>query len=151
LFFDEGKMPGTFCPPVFLQTWSTLIKTGVGRVLAAFTPEAEIMGILAFIVSPDLWTGEKQGVECAWFMLPQYRGGKAALYLLNKFEADCKELGCHQVAMIHLETISPKALEKLYLKRGYRLVEKHYIRHWCSNKQRTEDYEMHSVTTKNQP
>lgn len=48
--------------------------------------------------------------------------------LVDAYEAYAERLGCQKKAMVHMVDSYPDILEKLYLKRGYRLVEKHYVK-----------------------
>jgi GNAT superfamily N-acetyltransferase len=58
--------------------------------------------------------------------LPEYRGGGKEL--MFAFEKKAKELGCQRTAMIHMVDSMPDILENFYLKNGYKLIEKHYVK-----------------------
>ncbi len=65
-------------------------------------------------------------VETFWFVAPEHRG--IGIRLFNAFEKWAKDNQCSKTAMIHLTDSMPERLEQLYLKRGYRLIEKHYVK-----------------------
>lgn len=86
----------------------------------------KVCGAIGGIKAEDLHCGEMVAVETFWFVSPDYRG--QGLRLLELFEEWAKEEGCKKVAMIHLEDSMPDALKRLYGRRGYRLIESHYVR-----------------------
>ena len=88
--------------------------------------ENELIGSLAFLVAPDLHDGTLVGVETYWFMHPDHR--RYGLKLFKLFETLAMNKGCTKLAMIHMMDSSPEVLEKLYRRRGYELIEKHYVK-----------------------
>jgi GNAT superfamily N-acetyltransferase len=65
-------------------------------------------------------------VETFWFVHPDHRG--QGLSLLVEFEKWGKREGCQTLAMIHMVDSFPDKLETLYRRRGYKLIEKHYLK-----------------------
>ena len=85
-----------------------------------------IQGAIGFIISNDLHDGKKVAIEAFWFVDPTYRGlGKL---LFNVFEEEGKKIGCEKFAMIHMVDSYPDTLEAFYIRNGYKLVEKHYVK-----------------------
>ncbi len=107
------------------KRYEEMINDGLATVLVA-EKNGELMGALGFIKAPDLHNGEMIAIETFWFTAPEHRG--IGLYLLDAFEEWAKENDCDKTAMIHLADSMPDRLEQLYIKRGYRLAEKHYLR-----------------------
>lgn len=101
------------------------IKNGLMTVLVMEEDE-NLIGSMAFLVAPALTEDILMGVELFWFMHPDHR--KHGLKLFDKFEWLAIEQGCKKLAMIHMTDSYPEKLEKLYKRRGYELVEKHYIK-----------------------
>ena len=124
-FFAEGKIPGGFVPEVFVRHWQETIDMGGGVIMAAFDGE-EFTGALGAVKCPNPFNGKLMAVEMFWFVLPGKRGH--GLRLLDAFENWAEQIGVQMVAMIHLEALSPATLEKLYVRRGYKLVERNYIK-----------------------
>lgn len=102
-----------------------MIDSGLVNVFVAEKDDT-LLGALGFMKAPDLHNGEMIAVETFWFVAPEHRG--IGVHLLNAFEKWAEENECDKTAMVHLEDSMPKSLEKFYLKRGYYLAERHYLR-----------------------
>lgn len=124
-FFLEGKLPGKIDPAIFVKKWSILIDSGVGFILKQ-EKNGVIVGALGFIVIEDINDGAKIAGEAFWFVLQEYRG--RGFELLIKYEREAEALGCQRIGMVHLESIQPERLSKLYVKRGYKKTETAYIK-----------------------
>lgn len=105
--------------------YEEMINSGVATVFVADQGD-ELLGALGLIKAPDLHNGEMMAIETFWFVAPEHRG--IGLRLLDAFEEWAALNGCDKTAMIHLVDSMPERLERFYLKRGYSLVEKHYIK-----------------------
>jgi len=107
-----------------LVYWRHILKgTGVVFVIER---EGQIVGGLGGIKGPDLHYPRIIAVETFWFVLPEHRG--EGLKLMEKFEQWAVDQKCDAVAMVHLSDSQPKVLEKIYARKGYSLVEKHYLK-----------------------
>jgi len=107
------------------KTYEYMVEQGAATVMV-MEEDGEITGSFGFIECPDLHSGERMLVETFWFTDPLKRG--RGLLLLNAFEKYAKDNSINKIAMIHMVDSYPERLEKLYLKRGYKLIEKHYVR-----------------------
>lgn len=105
--------------------YEEFIDSGKG-VMFYIEKDGEIIGGIGGIFGPDLHFPRSVAVETFWFVLPGYRG--EGMKLLSTFEAWAKDNNCSHVAAIHLEDSYPESLEKIYHRRGYALVEKHYLK-----------------------
>jgi GNAT superfamily N-acetyltransferase len=105
--------------------YENMIESGAAKVMV-IEKNGELIGSLGFIQHPDLHSGELMLVETFWFVDPAHRG--CGLLLLDAYENYGKVAGVDKIAMIHLADSYPERLEQLYLKRGYKLVEKHYVK-----------------------
>jgi GNAT superfamily N-acetyltransferase len=108
-----------------IKTYRKLIESGMGGVLL-LEDRGVLHGGLGYIFSVDLHFPRKIAIETFWFVLPQYRGKGVAL--LNAFEELAVQEGCAQIAMVHLADSFPERLRELYLRRGYELMESHYVK-----------------------
>ncbi len=61
-----------------------------------------------------------------WFVLPEHRGGTAALRLIRAFQNWAKACGCKRCQMVHLTGLQPERLKHIYESLGYTLVESCY-------------------------
>ncbi len=107
------------------RRYEEMIESGLATVLVA-EKDGELLGALGFVKVNDFNNGELIAIETFWFTAPEHRG--VGLRLFVAFERAAKAAGCVKAAMIHLTDSMPEGLERLYLGRGYRLVEKHYMR-----------------------
>lgn len=105
--------------------YTGFIGSGEG-VMFYMEKDGEITGGIGGICAPDLHHPRVIAVETFWFVLPEHRGG--GIKLLERFELWAKDKKCDLVALIHLSDSYPDILEKIYLRRGYSLVEKHYLK-----------------------
>ena len=88
--------------------------------------DRDLIGSMAFLISPDLHDGKLTAVETYWFMHPDHRGN--GMKLFDAFEKIAIGLGCKKLAMIHMMDSYPEVLERLYERKGYTLIEKHYVK-----------------------
>lgn len=108
-----------------IGTYVDLISNDHGVMIVA-EAEGEMVGGIGGIKAPDLHNGDMIAVETFWFVDPEYSG--PGLQLWKAFEEWAKEEGCVKVAMIHLEDSCPATLETLYRRRGYKPIERHYVK-----------------------
>jgi len=111
--------------PYCIKTYTSFIEAGIGGVLALLH-DGKVIGGLGYVVADDLHCPRSLAIETFWFVPPENRGG--GMLLLQAFEDVARDLHCDGVAMIHLTDSHPDALEKVYARRGYNLVEKHYVK-----------------------
>lgn len=113
-------------PDYTAKVYLNMIAKGIGVVFALLNKEGEIVGGIGGLKGPDLHFPRTVAVETFWFILPEYRG--EGLKLLRRFEEWAVENKCDAVAMIHLVDSQPEILERIYERRGYELIEKHYVK-----------------------
>lgn len=122
---------------VWVRTWQGLIGTGCAEVIVLRTraegqghgpgeEKGKPIGGLGWICMPCPNSGELQAQEAFWFVGREHRG--AGLKLLQAFEERAKSRGCTRLVMVHLEEVMPAKLERLYAARGYRLIERNYLK-----------------------
>lgn len=107
------------------KTYLGMVEAGIAIVFCLKDGD-KIIGGLAAIKYPDINCGVMTAVECFWFVNPESRG--KGLELLSIFEKWAKQEQCQRIALIHLADSYPETLEKLYIRKGYKLTEKHYVR-----------------------
>lgn len=124
-FYAESNLPGKFVPEKFLESWKTYYGLGWGAVFGLVDGD-RFTGALGGMTYPDPNDGETVATELFWFVNKESRG--QGLKLFNEFERWAEVQGAKRISMIHLTNLAPDALRKLYLKRGYREVEVHFIK-----------------------
>ena len=108
------------------ERYCELMSKGAIKIFISEEEDKTLQGAIGFLITNDLHDGVKVGIELFWFVHPKYRGvGKL---LFNVFEEEAKKVGCKRLAMIHLSDSYPESLEAFYLKNGYKLAEKHYVK-----------------------
>lgn len=110
----------------FIQNWTNLYKSGVGRILIAKI-DNQIIGMLGFMVYPDLLSSELIAAETFWFVTKEYRGN-VGIKMLEEYEQFVKELGVKRISMAHLKNLNPEKLKTLYKSRGYREMETFFVK-----------------------
>lgn len=125
-FWQEGKLIGNYDESSFISNWTNLIKQDVGRIIGAYRGD-KLIGMFGFVVSKDPNDNVLVSQEMFWFVDPQYRKGEGLL-LFNAYEKIVTDIGVKRIGMVHLESIHSEKLEKLYKKRGYKTIEKHYMK-----------------------
>lgn len=116
----EVNYPGPANIKYFFERWRHLMSLGIGRTWEA--PGA----VLGALFTPDIFTGEPQGLVVFWFALKEVRGTGVARELFEAFEATAKQSGCRMVCSAAHESIKPEARQKFYLANGFAKVETVY-------------------------
>lgn len=124
-FYQEGALPGSVKPDVFIRTWTALLASGAA-VLFGLEIGGRLVGVLGGLEYPDPNDGDRVATEMFWFVTPSARGG--GLRLLDTFEAWAKQRGVRRILMMHLHALKSAAFERLYQRRGYRPIEIHYCK-----------------------
>ena len=107
--------------------YEDLVNKGIATLFILENENGEMVGGLGCIVGEDLHTPRKVAVETYWLVDRKYRNSLGGIKLFKYFESWAESRG-YIPAMVHLTDSYPEKLERLYLKRGYKLVEKHYIK-----------------------
>lgn len=110
-----------------VETYTKAIRAGTGAIFG-YRLIDEIAGALACIKGNDLHFPRSMAVETFWYVPPQYGHLGIGPQLFKAFEEWAKEQKCDYTAMIHLADSYPDSLERWYIRKGYKLAEKHYIK-----------------------
>jgi len=129
-----GKMAARFAtesqfvkvnPALPRHSYWPMVESGIAAVFM-LEHEGIAVGGLGCIKFPDLHSGTLTAVETFWYVDPDHRGHGLALF--EAYEHWAIENGCQMIAMIHMVDSMPDVLERFYKRRGYQLVEKHYMK-----------------------
>ena len=88
--------------------------------------EGKIVGLLGGIILNYPLNNKPMYSEWIWYVTPKYR--KYGVKMYKKLEEYCKEQGITQIGMALMANSLADKLEKFYLKLGFELLEKHYIK-----------------------
>ena len=112
--------------PVYAgKKYKKFIEDGTGKMFVLENSAREMLGGLGCVIGEDLHFPRTLAIETYWFVAEESRG--RGLELLAHFETWAESNG-YIPTMIHLSDSYPENLKNLYLKRGYKLVEQHYIK-----------------------
>lgn len=99
-----------------------------GGILLVCEVEGEIVGMTGGLVHPAYFNHHHlTGQELFWWVAPEHRGRFGAA-LLDALESEAKARGAMSWGMIALDRVKPKAVGKVYERRGYRAAEHSYIK-----------------------
>lgn len=125
-FFDEGFLPGKLIPEVFKSSWEHIITNSKGAIIGALRGP-KVIGVMGFLIAHDPNDGELVSQEMFWFVDPEYRKGEG-IKLLNAYEKIAAQIGVKRIGLVHLLSDNNKTLNKLYVRKGYRPMEIHYLK-----------------------
>lgn len=123
-FSDSSKFV-RFDTEIAVKNIKSIISNKIG-VLFLYIKNDDILGMICGIKHPDILTGKWVATELFWFVDVEHRG--IGLKLLNQFEKWAMLQGCTQIIMMHLSDLMPEIVKKIYIKRGYELLESHFIK-----------------------
>uniref|UniRef100_UPI0035BC53CD GNAT family N-acetyltransferase n=1 Tax=Paenochrobactrum pullorum TaxID=1324351 RepID=UPI0035BC53CD len=89
-----------------------------------FEHNSQVSGLLMAVWFEHPFGAGRYAKETVWFIAPQSRG-RSAIKMLSAYETWAKEQGCTAIGMASLEI---NDVSKLYLRRGYRSVETHFLK-----------------------
>ncbi len=124
-FYAEGKLPGKFIPEIFAAKWTAFIEAGIGFIIGLFDG-VKLEGCFGALIAGDPNDGELVANEMFWFVKPDSRGN--GLRLFTEYESEARKRGAKRCSMIHLLSLQPEALSRLYERRGYRAIETAYYK-----------------------
>lgn len=124
-FTTESKFVKVI-PERLKESYWEMMANGLATMFMLEDETGKLIGALGAIKYPDLHSGELTSVETFWYVEKENRGH--GLLLLDAYEAWAKRQGCVKCAMIHMVDSMPDKLAVLYKRRGYELIEKHYVK-----------------------
>lgn len=110
-------------PEQLEQLLAIVLEHGAGFL--AETDDGQIVGMIGFIASKQVFTGAPYASEVVWWMEPEYRGGTAGPRLLVAGEEWATRKGLTSITMI-----APVGTElhAFYARRGYVPVETIFLK-----------------------
>ena len=124
MFFKEGKLSGKPNPNSFRDGVVKLMDTGV---VLSLVVGGVVRGTMAGAIYDDFITGDVSCFEAFWYVDPDHRG-RSGLKLFSRFEQEAKFRGAKRIWMIHLLALNSEKMERYYIKSGYELKEKVYVK-----------------------
>lgn len=122
-FTAEVNYPGGFVFGEFNDTWEMILGLNMGEIFVV-RENGKVIAALGCSFVKDGFNGRLTAAESWWFVHKEHRGSKIASALFNAFEGEAIRRDCKKIIMARLETPQAEQLDALYLKRGYRPIEK---------------------------
>lgn len=110
--------------PTLERTFLQLIDHGVILVVEG---EDGLVGATGALLHPHYFNANHlTGQELFWWIDPEHRGAGGKLF--DALEAWVREQGASSFTMIALEALEAERVGKIYRRRGYRPVERSFVR-----------------------
>lgn len=90
---------------------------GDAAIMLVAYHDDEPVGMLAAVLSPDMFSGTLTALEQAWFVHPAHRG--IGVLLFREFEKWGKDAGAVYLGACHMVDSMPEQVSKFYERRGY--------------------------------
>lgn len=110
-----------------LQLFETAMISKHTQVLILLLKEENrSVGMLVGMVGSPVFSDDLIASELAWFIEPEYRGSRKALQLVYAYEEWARRMGCKNVSMSLLTTLTDAS--KTYERLGYTKTEISYLK-----------------------
>lgn len=121
-FYSQTSYPSSgvmFDDTTFADTIAKLATSEESVILVAEIG-GEVVGMIA-ATSNKHWlnASHRVGHEVFWWVDPCYRTTKAGSMLIDEIERWAQQVGCKVFCVCSTATLKPKALDRLYRRRGY--------------------------------
>lgn len=120
----DGSVP--FDRQAFLNYWKWQLSGNSGVFIAAKS-DGKVIGGIGGVVTTFQTSSVPSLVEMFWWVEEEFRGA-LSLRLIRRFEKEGEKLGAKRVLMACMESSEPDKVERIYLARGYKPFERHYIK-----------------------
>ena len=131
LFEQQGNFPGGFDVSHFIHVWTHNLRSGCGKIVAAFDERGTFCGALGGTVSETDFSPTKIAMQRFWFALPQHRAAAVGLKLVAPFEGWAKEQGAKFCVLNQLHSNGQERPSGGYERMGYRKIETRYVKELC--------------------
>lgn len=100
----------------------------LGTVLLALDKDGTPQGVLLGVAVEPPFSSQRVAAELMWWVTPSQRASRMALELIAGYERWCDTYKYPLRTMMLIEALNGDLVEKLYLKKNYKLLEKAYIK-----------------------
>lgn len=102
---------------------------GDNGLVLVLEKDDQLIGVIGGILAPCLWNTETvMCYELFWWVMPEHRGTKSSIQLLNKFETHAKNKGATHVIMASIPSLNGEKPGKVYKRKGYTERELFYVK-----------------------
>lgn len=129
MFHSESPYSDTeFVPDKVVALAEESIRNPKGYLCVLALEGEQIVGFLGGVITELPFSSEKIAAELAWYVLPEFRGGRYAKELHEAYEYWANLLKVSKIQMALLEGPYRKALTRLYRMRGYKETEHSFVK-----------------------
>lgn len=125
LFHEAGNLRGGFVPQHFVDTWTGLLESGRGKIVAMFDEAGKFCGGLGAVLTASDFSPAKMAYQTFWFMMPEHRG--AGCSLVKPFEDWAKAEGAASCVLCRNDNTEGPS-DAVYQRLGYRRSETRYVK-----------------------
>lgn len=122
-FTAAAKRKFPFNEKHFEAVWTQLLERGIGSIFYEENTDGKIVGTIAFVINPDMFSGEEICAEIFLYVLPEARGTGLASRLIDEYERAAKDKGVCEILMVSLAELE---IGPIFIRRGYKLAESIY-------------------------
>lgn len=120
--------PGVpFCESSFIDYWTSILESKQGFMILFEHKDGDVIAGAGGVISKFQTSDVLNSVELFYWVEPEFRG-KIGLKLLREFEEESARRGAKRVVMACMESSEPDRAERLYLARGYKKFERHFVK-----------------------
>ncbi len=124
-FFKVSEQPeGIVYSPAALRAFLTEAITNEN--MCVFIDD-EYKGAIGGVATPYYMTGQIIVSELFWWVEPEYRGSLGG-DLLHTLEEWAKYKEADAVSMVSLESSNPRVMDRVYRRKGFKLMEHSYLK-----------------------
>jgi GNAT superfamily N-acetyltransferase len=111
-------------PKQAMQTALSVLAAQAGEILLYEDDDERVIGLLAFVIYPQIFTGESVANELMWYVEPDRRAGGAGTKLLWAAEEEAKKMGAQYFGV----TSPTDGVSAVYKRFGYQQIETAFLK-----------------------
>lgn len=116
-----------FSKDAFLRYWESILSTGQGFMILFEHKDGDVVGGAGGVITNLQTSDALNSIELFYWVDPEFRGS-VGLRLLREYEEESIRRGAKRIIMACMETSDPDRAERLYLARGYKRFERHFVK-----------------------
>jgi hypothetical protein len=115
--WESLPLPGRFNPEHWKTRMASLMRAGLGILVADFDSGGKILAAAGGLIAPEMHCGDLIGQQAFVFTSLKRRG--SGLKVLRTFEKECFARGAQHVFLTHLVDGNAKRMSRVFKRWGY--------------------------------
>lgn len=116
-----------FSESAFLSYWTRILDNNCGFMVLFEHKDGDIIGGVGGVVVNFQTSDELNSIELFFWVEQGFRGS-IGIKLLREFEKESARRGAKRIVMACMESSDPDRAERLYISRGYKRFERHFVK-----------------------